>query len=313
MVIIPAFRSKIVRPPNLDIMDNSNQVDDLQQANDLLTNDLEKLNLAMEEVQQRFQEQSKLAGIGQLTAGILHEIRNPLNFVNNFSRLSVGLLEELKEITASPEEMDVEEINELLGMVEININRILENGSRAERIVQSMLAQTRSDEGSFALTDLNQLLDEFTRLAYQGVRGQDKTFNVKLTFNLDPAVGKINIRSNEFTRVVINLINNACYAVNAKRLANQTEGYVPEIIVTTKRIENEIEIRIKDNGTGIPEESKKKIFNPFYTTKPVGEGTGLGLALSLTTITDLHKGKLMVESEPGLFTEFIIQIPSTLH
>lgn len=294
-------------------MDNSNQVEDLQHANTTLTHDLEKLSLAMEEVQQRFQQQSKLAGIGQLTAGILHEIRNPLNFVNNFSRLTIGLLEELKEITAIPENIDAEELHELLGMVESNINRVLENGGRAERIVQSMLAQTRTDESTFAPSDLNQLVEEFSKLAYQGVRGQDKTFNVKLTFQFDPAVEKVSIRSNELTRVIINLINNACYAVNAKKLANQIEGYVPEITISTKREGDTIEIRIKDNGTGISEESRQKIFSPFYTTKPVGEGTGLGLALSLTTISELHKGELSVESELGQFTEFIIRIPSTLH
>lgn len=294
-------------------MDNSNQVEDLQHANTTLTHDLEKLSLAMEEVQQRFQQQSKLAGIGQLTAGILHEIRNPLNFVNNFSRLTIGLLEELKEITAIPENIDAEELHELLGMVESNINRVLENGGRAERIVQSMLAQTRTDESTFAPSDLNQLVEEFSKLAYQGVRGQDKTFNVKLTFQFDPAVEKVSIRSNELTRVIINLINNACYAVNAKKLANQIEGYVPEITISTKREGDTIEIRIKDNGIGISEESRQKIFSPFYTTKPVGEGTGLGLALSLTTISELHKGELSVESELGQFTEFIIRIPSTLH
>jgi signal transduction histidine kinase len=293
-------------------MDNSNQVEDLQQVNATLTQDLEKVNFAMEEVQQRFQQQSKLAAIGQLTAGILHEIRNPLNFVNNFSRLSISLLDELKEITATPETMDLEELNELLDMVETNINRILENGSRAERIVQSMLAQTRTDETAFAPTDLNQLVDEFSKLAYQGVRGQEKTFNVKLTFQLDPAMGEVNIRSNEFTRVIINLVNNACYAVNVKKLANKIEGYVPEITISTKREEDNIEIRIKDNGTGISEESQKKIFSPFFTTKPVGEGTGLGLALSLTTINELHKGELSVESEKDLYTEFIVRIPSKL-
>jgi two-component system, NtrC family, sensor kinase len=292
-------------------MDSSNQIEDLQNANATLSEDIQKLGHEIELVQQRFEQQSKLAGIGQLTAGILHEIRNPLNFVNNFSRLTLDLVTEIKELLSATESVETEELIELVEMVNVNINRILENGSRAERIVQSMLTQTRNDANQVIPTDLNQLLEEFSKLAYQGVRGNDKEFNVKFTFRLDPKMGQVNLMANEFTRVIINLVNNACYAVNAKS-KEKTEGYVPEIVVSSVRAADHVEIRIRDNGVGIPQEIADKVFNPFFTTKPPGEGTGLGLALSLATVNEMHKGKLSVESEKGTFTEFIITIPLNL-
>ncbi len=292
-------------------MDSSNQIEDLQQANATLAEDVTKLGQEIRVVQKQFEEQSKLAGIGQLTAGILHEIRNPLNFVNNFSRLTLDLIKEVKDITEHLESPDVDEINDLINMIEVNVTRILENGSRAERIVQSMLTQTRNDANLLAPTDLNQLLEEFSKLAYQGVRGNDKDFNVKFTFRLDPKMGVVNLMANEFTRVIINLVNNSCYAVNMRR-KEHIEGYQPEIIVSSLRMEDQAEVRIRDNGVGIPDEIVQKVFNPFFTTKPPGEGTGLGLSLSYATITEMHKGKLSVESEKGKFTEFTIQIPLNL-
>lgn len=292
-------------------MDSSNQIEDLQQANATLAEDLTKLGHEIQAVQKRFEEQSKLAGIGQLTAGILHEIRNPLNFVNNFSRLSLDLIKEIKDLLINVESLDAYEISDLVEMVEVNVTRILENGSRAERIVQSMLTQTRSDASQVLPTELNQLLEEFSKLAYQGVRGNDNDFNLKFTFRLDPAVGQVNLMANEFTRVIINLVNNSCYAVNMKR-KEKNGGYQPEITVSSKREADYVDIRIRDNGVGIPDEIVQKVFNPFFTTKPPGEGTGLGLSLSYATITEMHRGKLSVESIKGEFTEFKILIPLNL-
>ncbi|MBU1821990.1 MAG: HAMP domain-containing histidine kinase [Bacteroidetes bacterium] len=293
-------------------MDSSNEIEDLQQANATLSENIQKLGSEMELVQQRFEQQSKLAGIGQLTAGILHEIRNPLNFVNNFSRLTLDLVTEMKELLNASESTETEEVLELVDMVNVNINRILENGSRAERIVQTMLTQTRTDANQVIPTDLNQLLEEFSKLAYQGVRGNDKEFNVKFIFRLDPGIGKVNLMASEFTRVIINLVNNACYAVNARSKEQNEPGYVPEIMVSSALNGDWVDIRIRDNGIGISQDTVEKVFNPFFTTKPPGEGTGLGLSLSMATINEMHKGKLTVTSEKGVFTEFVISIPLNL-
>lgn len=297
-------------------MDTTNHQQELEQANVVLSGDIEKLSQEIREARQRLEQQGRLAGIGQLTAGILHEIRNPLNFVNNFSRLALDVLTELKDLLSrlrtDPEAVDPEELDELVGMVETNLSRIIENGSRAERIVATMLSQTREDAKQFVPTDLNQLLEEFTKLAYQGVRGEDKEFNVSFSFQLDPQVGQVRVLVNDFTRVIINLINNACYAVNAKRKSGTEANYTPRITVSSSRAADYIEIRIRDNGIGIPEEVVKKVFDAFFTTKPPGEGTGLGLSLSLATINETHRGSLSVQSAPGQYTEFTIRLPLDL-
>ncbi len=294
-------------------METISHQEDLQKANDLLTQDVQRLTQEIETAQERFAQQNRLAGIGQITAGILHEIRNPVNFVNNFSRLALDLVAEMKELLqklrTEATSDDLEALEDLAGMVETNLARINENGNRAERIAQSMLDQTRDDNHRFAPTDLNQMLEEFTKLAYQGVRAHDREFNVSFTFDLDPNVGQVNVMPNEFVRVIINLVNNACYAVNKKRKAPPNPDYVPRITVSSARKQDSIEVKIRDNGTGIPEALVQKVFNPFFTTKPPGEGTGLGLSLSLNTITETHKGQLSVISEPGEFTEFVIVLP----
>ncbi|WP_373513642.1 sensor histidine kinase [Persicitalea sp.] len=297
-------------------METISQQEDPRRANALLTEEVQRLSQEIEAARERFTQQNRLAGIGQITAGILHEIRNPVNFVNNFSRLALDLVAEMKEMlekmrTESASE-DLDELDELAGMVETNLTRIYENGSRAERIAQSMLDQTRDDNRQLAPTDLNQMLEEFTKLAYQGVRAHDREFNVSFTFDLDPNVGHVNLMPNEFVRVIINLINNACYAVNEKRKAPPNPDYVPRITVRSVRHEGGIEIKIRDNGVGIPDELVNKVFNAFFTTKPPGEGTGLGLSLSLKTIVETHKGQLSVTTEPGEFTEFIIELPINL-
>ncbi|GAA4449060.1 hypothetical protein GCM10023189_07900 [Nibrella saemangeumensis] len=268
----------------------------------------------LEDLKQKVIHLEQLASIGQLTAGIMHEIKNPLNFILNFSKLSIELLDEMKDIVgqleASPKADDVEELNYLIGILQENITRIHDNGGRAERIIQTMLAQTRSDIAHLAPAELNQLVEEFTKLAYQGVRGIDKEFNVALRFQLDPSVGSVVIAPEAFSRVILNLINNACYAVNEKK--KSLSDYIPEITVSTRRIPACVEIRVHDNGIGMPDRVKQQLFTPFFTTKPTGEGTGLGLSLSRAIITTLHKGKLTVESEPDKYTEFIIELPLDL-
>ncbi|NML64386.1 hypothetical protein HHL22_04125 [Hymenobacter sp. RP-2-7] len=255
----------------------------------------------------------RLAAIGQLTAGILHEIKNPLNFVSNYSRLSADLVTELEELSAkwaaTPE---AAELTDVLGMLRGNITRIRENAQRAERLIQSMLAQTRNEPAHFEPTALNVLLEEFTKLAYQGIRAGDKEFVVSLVFQLDPNMGEVQLAPYEFNRVVLNLVLNACYAVNERRkklLDGSAGAYKPTITVSSQRFADHLEVRVRDNGEGMSAAVQAKLFTPFFTTKPVGTGTGLGLALSRRIVADLHRGSLAVASEPGSYTEFTIQLP----
>lgn len=252
----------------------------------------------------------RLAAIGQLTAGILHEIKNPLNFVSNYTRLSTDLIAELEALSAKWEASpDADELAEILGLLKGNIARIWENAQRAERLMQSMLAQTRTGEAHFEPTALNVLLEEFTKLAYQGIRAGDKDFVVSLVFQLDPAMGEVSLAPYEFNRVVLNLVLNACYAVNERRKKLLDGAYKPTITVSSRRLDDHLEVKIRDNGEGMPPAVKEKLFTPFFTTKPVGTGTGLGLALSRRIVSELHHGSLAVESEPGNYTEFTIQLP----
>ncbi|GLU53575.1 sensor histidine kinase [Dyadobacter frigoris] len=274
---------------------------------------IEELNKEIEAYQQKISELSRLADIGQLSAGILHEIKNPVSFVNNFSRLSQGLVEELAEILEKPagelSEDDKADQKDLLESLSKNLIKINENGKRIERIIQGMLSQTRTDGAFLEPTDLNQLLEEFSKLAYQGVRAEDKEFNVTLKYDLDPLVKEVKISRGDIGRVILNLVNNACYAVN-ERAKRQTDGYDPYIKITTKKRDDKIEIRFEDNGIGIPADIVSKLFQPFFTTKPHGKGTGLGLSLTYSTIVDTHQGTIEIASELNEKTEFLIVIPA---
>lgn len=304
-------------------METTNKVIETKQGNSLTHKANEVQIDDTDLLKERFTELNKLAEIGQLTAGILHEIQNPLNFINNFSKLSIGLVTDIKEIFENLQDStkaeDTETLIFLLDKLESANVKIGENGGRVERIIQSMLAQTRSENKTpqFISTNLNQLLEEFTKLAYQGVRGEDKDggtaprFNASFVFNLDPDVGMVNVSKTEISRVVLNLVNNACYAINEKN-KNGIDGYVPQITVSSQRLDDMIEIKIRDNGIGISEETIEKIFLLFFTTKPVGKGTGLGLSLSRDIIMAMHKGNLSVTSKIDVFTEFTIQIPTNL-
>ncbi|MCE7060543.1 sensor histidine kinase [Dyadobacter sp. CY343] len=267
----------------------------------------------VEKYQQKIIELNRLAELGQLSAGILHEIKNPVSFVNNFSRLSNELVEEIREIAAKPlaelNEADMEGEKEILNTLSQNLLKISENGKRIERIIQGMLAQARSDGAVFEPTDLNQLLEEYSKLAYHSVRAEDREFNVTFSYELDPEVGQVNLSRGEFGRVVVNLVNNGCYAINEKRKTAPAD-FEPIIEITTKRLADTIQITICDNGIGIPEDIVAKLFQPFFTTKPIGKGTGLGLSLTYTSVVDTHKGEISVTSIPGERTEFKILIPA---
>jgi len=258
--------------------------------------------------------QEKLANVGLLTLGILHEIKNPLNFVINFSKISLDLTEELNELIEKlkeklqPDEQD--ELKDISDTLKENLSRISENGYRAMRIMTNMLAQSRDQNTvKFSETDVNQLVDEFTKLAYQGIRGQDKDFNLSIKTDYDASLLKVRVDAHDLSRAILNIVNNACYAVDEKKKKSGDSSYVPQISVATKKLQDAFIIRIKDNGMGIPASVVKQIFTPFFTTKPSGEGTGLGLSMSYDIITKIHKGTLEVNAAEGEYTEFVITIP----
>ena len=252
----------------------------------------------------------KMASLGQLTAGIAHEIKNPLNFVNNFSTLSIELLDELKE-TASPafaalDSARLAAIEETMQILIGNLEKIAEHGRRADGIVKSMLAHSRGSSGERQSVDINALIEESLNLAYHGARAQDQTFNVTLERDFSPGIAPIELVPQDITRVMLNLFSNGFYAANKK---TREAGSRPVLKVTTRDLGQAVEIRVSDNGTGIPEEHRKKLFQPFFTTKPTGEGTGLGLSISYDIVTEEHGGTITVESEPGAFTEFTVRLP----
>ena len=255
----------------------------------------------------------KMAALGQLTAGIAHEIKNPLNFVNNFAGLSIELLDELKE-SAAPgiatlDEDTRAEIDETIEMLTGNLDKIAEHGKRADNIVKSMLEHSRGVSGERREVDLNALVDEALNLAYHGARAQDQNFNITLERDFQPGLAPIEVAPQEMTRVFLNLFSNGFYAAN-KRHARAATALIPaDPDGGDARVGEAVEITVRDNGTGIPPEIRDKLFQPFFTTKPTGEGTGLGLSISYDIVTQQHGGTITVESEPGAYTEFTIRLP----
>jgi len=249
-------------------------------------------------------QSEKMASLGELTAGIAHEIQNPLNFVNNFSEVNDELL---KELNAEADKGNLEEVKAIAKDITFNSKKINHHGKRADAIVKEMLQHSRTSSGQKEPTDINALADEYLRLAYHGLRAKDKSFNATTKTEFDSKIEKINIMSQDIGRVILNLINNAFYAVNEKK-KQVGDGYEPTISVSTKKSNDKVEIKVSDNGNGIPQKVLDKIFQPFFTTKPTGQGTGLGLSLSYD-IVKAHGGKLKVETKEGEGTEFIILLP----
>jgi signal transduction histidine kinase len=309
-----------------------------QAANILLRQQKEKLESTLDELrltQAQLIQSEKMASLGVLTAGIAHEIQNPLNFVNNFSEVNVELIRELKAEHLKPyDKRDVELENDVLDDLEVNEEKITLHGKRASSIVKSMLQHSRTSTGQREPTDINALADEYLRLSYHGMRAKDKSFTVALDTHFDPALSlpenKLNVVPEDIGRVLLNLYNNAFYAVSEKaknpegfqnprgfghlaahssQLAANNERYVPTVTVVTKKTDDKILISVKDNGPGIPQNIVDKIFQPFFTTKPTGQGTGLGLSLSYDIIK-AHGGEINVETTEGEKTEFIIQLPA---
>ena len=283
--------------------------EEVQQRTRELAASLDDLRTA----QDRLVQTEKLASLGQLTAGIAHEIKNPLNFVNNFAALSAELTDELNDVLkqATITEKIREEVDELTGLLKDNLQKVVQHGQRADSIVKNMLLHSREGSGDHRPADINALVDESLNLAYHGARAERPDFNVTLQRDFDASAGTIEVFPQEITRVFLNLVSNGFYAVNKRRVEAGQSGFDPVLVAATRTLGDAVEIRIRDNGTGIPPEVKDKMFNPFFTTKPAGEGTGLGLSMSHDIIVKQHGGTIDVDTEPGQFTEFRIVLPRT--
>jgi signal transduction histidine kinase len=271
----------------------------------LQAKEIEKAYNELKSTQAQLIQSEKMASLGELTAGIAHEIQNPLNFVNNFSEVNQELIVEMKE---ELEKGNVDEVAKMISQIGDNEAKILHHGKRADAIVKSMLQHSRTSSNIKEPTDLNALADEYLRLAYHGMRSKDKSFNAAMQTDYDESIGLIPLIPQDIGRLLLNLYNNAFYAVNDKKKTAE-KGYEPTVSVTTKKINSMVEIRIKDNGSGIPQKVRDKIFQPFFTTKPTGEGTGLGLSLSYD-IAKAHGGEIKVSTKEGEFTEFVIRVPA---
>jgi signal transduction histidine kinase len=279
-----------------------------QKANDLLKAEKEKVDQtlkALKSTQAQLIQTEKMASLGELTAGIAHEIQNPLNFVNNFSEVNTELLNDLKNEISNG---NLHEANSIAENLIINEHKINQHGKRADSIVKGMLQHSRTSTGQKELIDINTLSDEYLRLAYHGYRAKNPSFSVATETQYDPATGKININGQDIGRVLLNLLNNAFYSVSEKKKSSNID-YEPKVIVTTHSHDGKVEITVKDNGTGIPAKWQDKIFQPFFTTKPAGLGTGLGLSLSYDIIK-AHGGQIRLNSTEGEGSTFIIDIPA---
>ena len=292
-----------------DITERKRAEVEIRAARDAAEKALEELRAA----QARLLHAQKMAALGQLTAGIAHEIKNPLNFVNNFAGISVELLDELKEATApavaSLGEDTRAEIDEIVEMLSGNLTKIAQHGGRADGIVKSMLAHSRGSSGDRQRVDINALVEEALNLAYHGARAQDQNFNITLERELDVDAAPIELVPQDVTRVLLNLFGNGFYAADKRRREASEPNFRPTLKVTTHDLGEVVEIHVRDNGSGIAPEFRDKLFQPFFTTKPTGEGTGLGLSISWDIVTQEHGGTIEFDSQVGAFTEFTIRLP----
>jgi signal transduction histidine kinase len=285
-----------------------------QEKNLLPEQKIQELTASLEAAQTRLLQSEKMATLGQITAGIAHELKNPLNFVNNFSELCLEqtseVVNEINNLSGKIDAKDAGYIKEILADIESNLKKINEHGKRADSIIRGILLQSHGKAGEMILSDLNALLSEYVTLGYHGIRASDNTFNIKIESDYDPSVGLVRMVPQDMSRVFLNLINNACYSTAQKKIELK-DAYSPVLRVTTEKSSDQITIRIRDNGNGIPPAILERIFNPFFTTKPAGSGTGLGLSISYDIVVNEHHGNLSVESAEGEFAEFTIKLPVT--
>jgi PAS domain S-box-containing protein len=291
-----------------DITERKRAEEVIRIARDAAEKALQELQVA----QDRLVQTEKLASLGQLTAGIAHEIKNPLNFVNNFSALSAELVDEMTDVfqnSALDEASRRKELDEIRELLKSNLEKVVQHGKRADAIVKNMLLHSREGSGEHRVVDINALVEESLNLAYHGARAEKQGFNITMERSLDPAAGEVDLFPQDITRVLLNLISNGFYAATKRKTQADHGGYEPTLAASTRSLGDQVEIRIRDNGTGIPPEVKEKMFNPFFTTKPAGEGTGLGLSISHDIIVKQHGGAIEVDTEPGEYTEFRIVLP----
>jgi signal transduction histidine kinase len=296
---IIVFRNNIRKQKSFDLLKKQKQEIDLQKSK------LEVSITELQTTQSQLIQSEKMASLGELTAGIAHEIQNPLNFVNNFSEVNQELI---AEMNSEIEKGNYAEVKAISKDITENEQKINHHGKRADAIVKGMLQHSRSSSGVKEPTDINALADEYLRLAYHGLRAKDKSFNSTMKTDFDESIGKINVLTQDLGRVILNLITNAFYAVTEKKKQG-IEKYEPTVFVSTKKEGNKVMIKIRDNGMGIPGKVREKIFQPFFTTKPTGEGTGLGLSMSYDIITKGHGGEISVTTQEGEYTEFSILLP----
>ena len=279
----------------------------------LRTDELSRSLSELQTAQNRLIQTEKLASLGQLTAGIAHEIKNPLNFVNNFASVSAELVGELRELLdgAGIDDRKQAAVDELSELLQSNLEKVVQHGKRADSIVKNMLLHSRDRSGEHMRVNINNMVSESLQLAYHGARAEKAGFNITLEQSLDPSAGELEVYPQEISRVLLNLISNGFYAAMARKAELNGAAYEPTISASTQNLGDRVEIRIRDNGTGIPPGVKERMFDPFFTTKPAGEGTGLGLSLSHDVVVKQHAGAIEVETQPGAFTEFRIVLPRT--
>ncbi len=313
---VQSFKKNAYTPYHLDMLNNLANYIAIAFENALSYEKINKANNELKAAQAQLIQSEKMASLGQLTAGIAHEIKNPLNFVNNFSELTVELAKELTEELAKARERLAEEeaeyMDEIIGDIASNARKIHEHGKRADSIIKGMLLHSRGRSGDKQPTDLNALLSESVNLGFHSMRAQDNSFNLKIDMLFDKTLDPVTIVPQDISRVFLNIINNACYSTNQKK-KRLLDSYHPLLEVRTTNLGDRVEIRIRDNGMGIPREIIDKIFNPFFTTKPAGQGTGLGLSLSYDIVVQEHRGEMKVDTQEGEFAEFTIIIPTNLN
>ena len=298
LFIINKMKNKVLRNHRKNLEESITRLsDNLKQKNF----EIQKADESVHSMQEQLIESEKMASLGQLTAGIAHEIQNPLNFINNFSEVSIEMLEELHEST--PEERKKIETD-----IKQNLEKIHFHGKRADSIVKGMLQQSRTAPAEKQPTDINKLVEEFFVLAYHGMRAKEPGFNCSIEKHLASNLPMVRIIPQDVSRVILNVFNNSFYAVDEKS-KSEGKNYRPTVSISTRQVNGSIALTIRDNGKGIPEDVRSKIFNPFFTTKPTGRGTGLGLSISHEIIVNGHNGEIQLDSKPGEFTEFVITLP----
>ena len=302
--------AEMYRLRNIELANLYEEIKKQKEQTEIQRKNTEQALVELKATQAQLIQSEKMASLGQLTAGIAHEIQNPLNFVNNFSEINSELIEELQgERLKVQSERDELEQDEIINNIKRNLEKINHHGKRADAIVKAMLQHSGTSSGQKVAADLNALVDEYLRLAFHGLRAKDQSFNVKLETDFDRSMGKVNIVVQDIGRVILNLINNAFYAV-AERQKTEGTGFEPKVMVLTKSSDGKVSIAVIDNGNGIAQTMVDKIFQPFFTTKPTGQGTGLGLSLAYDIIK-AHAGEIKVETRQGEGSEFIIQLPNT--